>query len=189
MSDGGGDIYFFIIKEEIFMPKTKWEAVVFTAVTAWIMVYVMTLYNTVLASGNFVNETFYLALKSMWLEFVIIFLCAYFISSRIAKKLAFRVVRPGDRPIAVIVTIQVFTVVSQVALASVLGVWHGYGFTRQFLPNYLTVYCRNFVMALPVQLFLAGPLARALFRRLFRRANGADEKKVEKELRKEGFAE
>ena len=97
-------------------------------------------------------------------------------------------VRPGDRPIAVIVTIQVFTVVSQVALASVLGVWHGYGFTRQFLPNYLTVYCRNFIMALPVQLFLAGPLARALFRRLFRRTNGADEKKVEKELRKEGFA-
>ena len=44
-------------------------------------------------------------------------------------------------------------------------------------------------MALPGQLFLAGPLARALFRCLFRRANGADEKKVEKERRKEGFAE
>ncbi len=151
------------------MPKTKFESVIFTAVTAWIMVYIMTLYNTVLASGTFTNTTFLIALKGMWLEFVIIFLCAYFISSHVAKHFAFRVVKPGDRPIAIIFAIQTFTVASQVALASVLGVWHGYGFTSQFIPNYLTTYCRNFIMALPVQLFLAGPIARALFRRLFRR--------------------
>ncbi len=151
------------------MPKTKFESVIFTAVTAWIMVYIMTLYNTVLASGTFVNTTFLIALKGMWLEFVIIFLCAYFISSHVAKHFAFRVVKPGDRPIAIIFAIQTFTVASQVALASVLGVWHGYGFTSQFIPNYLTTYCRNFIMALPVQLFLAGPIARALFRLLFRR--------------------
>ncbi len=151
------------------MPKTKFESVIFTAVTAWIMVYIMTLYNTVLASGTFTNTTFLIALKGMWLEFVIIFLCAYFISSHVAKHFAFRVVKPGDRPIAIIFAIQTFTVASQVALASILGVWHGYGFTSQFIPNYLTTYCRNFIMALPVQLFLAGPIARALFRRLFRR--------------------
>lgn len=171
------------------MPKTKFESVIFTAVTAWIMVYVMTLYNTVLATGSFVNATFLIALKGMWLEFVIIFLCAYFISGHVAKHFAFRVVKPGDRPIAVIFAIQTFTVVSQVALASILGVWHGYGFTSQFIPNYLTTYCRNFIMALPVQLFLAGPIARALFRLLFRRVNGAEEKKIEKELLKEGIAE
>lgn len=44
-------------------------------------------------------------------------------------------------------------------------------------------------MALPVQLFLAGPIARALFRLLFRRVNGAEEKKIEKELLKAGIAE
>ena len=171
------------------MPKTKFESVIFTAVTAWLMVYIMTLYNTVLASGAFVNATFLIALKGMWLEFVIIFLCAYFISSHVAKHFAFRVVKPGDRPIFVILAIQIFTVISQVALASILGVWHGYGFTGQFIPNYLTVYCRNFIMALPMQLFLAGPIARALFRLMFRRVNGTEEKKIEKELLKEGFAE
>ena len=176
-------------QEEPHMPKTKFESVIFTAVTAWIMVYVMTLYNTVLATGTFVNATFLIALKGMWLEFVIIFLCAYFISSHVAKHFAFRVVKPGDRPIAVIFAIQTFTVFSQVALASILGVWHGYGFTSQFIPNYLATYCRNFIMALPVQLFLAGPIARALFRLLFRRVNGTEEKKIEKELLKEGIAE
>ena len=157
------------------MPETKFQSVVFTAITAWIMVYIMTLYNTVLATGTFVNGTFLIALKGMWIEFIVIFLCAFFISSHVAKHFAFRVVKPGDRPIAIIFAIQTFTVVSQVALASILGVWHGYGFTSQFIPNYLTTYCRNFIMALPVQLFLAGPLARALFRLLFCRGKSAKE--------------
>lgn len=151
------------------MPKTKTESIFFTAVTAWLMVYCMTLYNLVLAMGSFTNASFGMALQEMWLEYVIIALCAYFISSPIAKKLAFRVVQPGDRPIAIILTIQVFTVICQVALASVLAVWHDRGFTAQFVPDYLTAYCRNFIMALPLQLMLAGPLSRAVFRLLFRR--------------------
>lgn len=117
------------------MPKTKLESIVFTAITAWMMVYLMTLYNIVLASGTFVNATFLTALKTMWVEFVLIFLCAYFLSSRVAKHFAFQVVKPTDRPIAIIFAIQTFTVVSQVALASILGVYHGYGFTAQFVPG------------------------------------------------------
>lgn len=151
------------------MPKTKSESIFFTAVTAWIMVYIMTLYNTVLAMGSFTNQSFLIALKGMWIEFVIIFLCAYFISAHVAKYFAFRVVQPGDRPIFIIFAIQIFTVVSQVALASILGVYHGYGFTSQFVPNYLATYCKNFIMALPVQLFIAGPIARWIFRSIFRR--------------------
>ena len=150
------------------MPKTRFENVVFTAVTAWIMVYIMTLYNTVLAMNSFTNESFLIALKGMWIEYVIIFLCAYFISSHVAKYFAFRVVNAGDRPIFIIFAIQIFTVVSQVALASILGVYHGYGFTSRFIPDYLTTYCKNFVMALPVQLFIAEPVARLVFRKVFR---------------------
>ena len=150
------------------MPKTKFQSVVFTAITAWIMVYIMTLYNIVSTSGFFTNFTFWAALKGMWIEFIIIFLCAFFISSPVAKKFAFRVMKSGDRPIFIIFAIQIFTVLCQVALASVLGVYHGYGFTAQFVPNYLTTYCRNFMMALPVQLFVAGPIARGLFRVIFK---------------------
>lgn len=158
------------------MPKTKFQSFVFTAITAWIMVYIMTLYNTVLASGSFTNATFLVALKGMWIEYIIIFLCAFFISSHVAKYFAFRIVKPGDRQIVIIFAIQVFTVVSQVALASILGVYHGYGFTNQFIPNYLVTYCKNFIMALPVQLFIAGPIARALFRLIFSRRNGTEKR-------------
>ena len=38
--------------------------------------------------------------------------------------------------------IQVFTVISQVSLASILGVYHSYGFDTQFIPHYLITYCR-----------------------------------------------
>lgn len=155
------------------MPKTKPESVFFTALTAWLMVYGMTLYNLVLAMGSFTNSSFLLALKEMWLEYVIIFLYAYFISGPAAKKLAFRVVQPGDRPIAIILSIQVFTVLCQVALASILAVWYGNGFTAQFVPDYLTAYCRNLLMAMPLQLLAVGPAARAVFRAVFLRETQA----------------
>lgn len=151
------------------MPKTKLESIFFTAITAWMMVYVMTLYNTVLATGSFTNSTFLIALKGMWIEYIIIFLLAYFVSGHIAKYFAFRIVQPGDRPISIIFAIQTFTVVSQVAFASIIGVFHGYGFTGNFIPDYLMTYCRNFILALPLQLFLAGPLARFIFRHIFLR--------------------
>ena len=155
------------------MPETTGESIFFTAVTAWIMVYIMTLYNTVLAAGEFTNYTFLIAFKGMWIEYIIIFLLAYFVSGHLAKYLAFRVVQPGDRSIAVIFAIQIFTVVAQVFFASFIGVFHAYGFTGNAVPNYLMTYCRNFVMALPVQLFIAGPLARLVFRVLFRRQTAA----------------
>lgn len=149
------------------MSRTRGESIFFTAITAWMMVYVMTLYNTVLATGSFTNATFLIALKGMWIEYIIIALLAYFVSSHLAKMCAFRVVQPGDRPICIIFSIQIFTVIWQVAFASILGVYHGYGFTRNFIPDYLITYCRNFIMAFPLQLIIVGPLARLIFRTLF----------------------
>lgn len=61
------------MKKELKMPKTKFEAIVFTVITAWMIVYVMTLYNTVLATSSFTNSNFLIVLKSMWIEFVIVF--------------------------------------------------------------------------------------------------------------------
>ena len=149
------------------MPRTKGESIFFTAITAWMMVYVMTLYNTVLATGRFTNTTFLIALKGMWVEYVIIGLLAYFVSGRLAKMCAFRVVQPGDRPIFIIFAIQTFTVIWQVAFASIIGVYHGHGFTSNFIPHYLITYGKNFVMALPLLLIIVGPLARLIFRTVF----------------------
>lgn len=117
------------------MPRTRGESIFFTAITAWMMVYVMTLYNTVLAMGSFI-----------------------------------------------IFTIQTFTVIWQVAFASILGVYHGYGFTGNFIPDYLMTYCRNFVMAFPLQLIIVGPLARLIFRKIYmKRTKGKCTNEIQKE--------
>lgn len=149
------------------MPRTRGESIFFTAITAWMMVYVMTVYNTVLATGSFTNTTFLIALKGMWIEYIIIGLLAYFVSGHLSKMCAFRVVQPSDRPIFIIFAIQTFTVIWQVAFASVIGVYHGHGFTANFTPDYLMTYCKNFIMAFPLQLIFVGPLARLIFRTLF----------------------
>lgn len=151
------------------MPKTRFQTVVFTLVTAWLMVYGMTLYNTVLGTGEFTNSTFLHALTGMWVEFVIIFLCACFIAGNVAKYLAFRVVQPGERPIFIIFAIQIFTVIAQVFFARIMATIKIHGFTNLFLPQFMTAYCKNFIMALPLQLIIAGPLARLLFRSIFLR--------------------
>lgn len=149
------------------MPKTRVESIFFTAITAWMMVYAMTLYHTVLATEEFHNATFLMALKGMWIEYIIIALLAYFVSGHLAKACAFRVVQPGDRPVFIILAIQIFTVIWQVAFASILGVYHSYGFTVNFIPDYLITYCKNFIMALPLQLIIVGPFARLIFRTIF----------------------
>lgn len=149
------------------MPKTKFQSFIFTFITAWMMVYCMTLYNTVLGTGEFTNLTFLHALQAMWIEFVIIFICAYFISGNAAKYFAFRIVRPTDRPIFIIFAIQIFTVVIQVFFASIMATVKIHGFSALFIPQLLTAYCRNFIMALPLQLVIVGPLARLIFRCIF----------------------
>lgn len=146
------------------MPKTKLERIFFTAGTAFFMVYGMTIYNTVLANGTFTNRTFLDALTHMWVEYGIIFLLAFFVAGAIAPKLAFWVVQPGDRPICIVFAIQTFTVILMVAFASVIGLFHAHGFSANVIPNYIVTYCKNFIMALPLQLILVGPLARFLFR-------------------------
>mgnify|MGYP004640084825 CR=1 FL=1 len=151
------------------MPKTRTQSLFFTAITAFIMVYGMTLYNTVLATESFTNMSFLTTLQNMWIEYIIIFLLAYFVSSRFAKKFAFKIVKPDDRPIFIIFAIQIFTVIAQVAFASIIGVFHSYGFTYiDFIPNYLITYCKNFIMALPLQLIIAGPIARFVFRHILK---------------------
>ena len=54
-------------------------------------------------------------------------------------------------------------------LASILGTWHSFGFTKNFISDYIVTYCRNFIMALPLQIILVGPFARLVFRKIFRR--------------------
>ena len=89
------------------MPKTRFQSIIFTALMVFCIVYCMTVYNIALKFGGLNNLVFLLALKEMWLEYVVVFCLIYFVITNTAKKLAFRVIDPAkSQPIFLVLAIQ-----------------------------------------------------------------------------------
>ena len=80
------------------MPRNKFEDVIFTAIMATIMVYGMVVYNVALNTGGVTGATFVMALHELPIMVPIAFILEFFIVGKLAKMLAFTVVRPTDRP-------------------------------------------------------------------------------------------
>lgn len=80
------------------MPKNKFQDVVLTAIMATIMVYGMVVYNVALATGGLTAESFLLALYELPIMVPIAFVLEFFAVGKIARRLAFTVMRPTDRP-------------------------------------------------------------------------------------------
>jgi len=80
------------------MPKNKFQDVIFTIIMATIMVYGMVVYNVALNTGGVSGETFLAALHELPIMVPIAFVLEFFVIGKIAKILAFTVMRPNDRP-------------------------------------------------------------------------------------------
>ena len=80
------------------MPKNKFQDVIFTAIMATIMVYGMIVYNVALNMGGVRGETFIAALHEMPIMVPIAFILEFFVVGKLARMLAFTVMRPDDRP-------------------------------------------------------------------------------------------
>lgn len=150
------------------MPKTTFQRFVFTAIMVFCMVYTMTVYNLAWNAGALHYCTFWLGLQEMWVEYIVVFLLIFFAVSKAAPKLAFRLVTPqSDRPIAVILAIQTFTVLLTVPVVTLFStLFHG-GFSPDWFPQWIMLWLRCLPMAFGVQIFAADPLVRWIFRLLF----------------------
>lgn len=149
------------------MPKTTFQNIVFTVIMATVMVYGMIVYNVALATGGVRNETFLMALHEMPIMVPIAVLLEFFVVEKLAAMLAFRVVRPTDRPQVITLAISTMIVCIMcpiMSLAATLlfkedpsfGTWvHAFG-------------C-NLPMALLWQLLYCGPFCRLIFRTIFRK--------------------
>lgn len=153
------------------MPKTKFQDFIFTLITAILMAYSMIVYNVALNSETvLVNQTFLIALKEFPFEGLIVFILAYFVASPIAKKLAFKIVNPKtDNKIFIILSIQTFTVLFMVGLMSIYALFTQNLINSNIICNYILLYCKNFIMAYPLQVFFIGPLARKIFKLFFKK--------------------
>ena len=75
----------------------------------------------------------------------------------------------------VIVSIQTFTVLIMVGLMSIYALFAQYLINSNIVCNYLILYCKNFIMAYPLQIFFVGPLVRNIFRIVFKKQLKQDE--------------
>lgn len=115
------------------------------------------------------------SIKAGWLGFPIAYIfamcCDWFFVSKIAKGFAFKyLVKPDSSVLRKVISVSCCMVVPMVIIMSLYGaveVSVEMGNFSNLLIIWLTNIPKNFVMALPYQLIIAGPLTRFVFRSAF----------------------
>lgn len=132
------------------------------------MVLGMTIYNMILNEGLH-NQFFNNLLKEFWLGFFVSLLLDIFIVGRVAKPIAFKIVKQTKttKPIKVILAISSCMVVGMVLLMSMYGAIIAVGFSSTTLKIYPLCIARNFIVALPLNLLIVSPLVIILFNKIF----------------------
>ena len=154
------------------MPKNKRESLIYTVLMCFTMVLWMSIYNIVLHKGELSFEV----LQDAWMGFPIAYVfavaCDWFLVSGLAKGFAFRyLVRPGvSSPLKTALAVSICMVVPMVIIMSFYGAAEACVRAGQWsgvLLSWPANIPKNFVMALPFQLLIAGPLVRCPFRKAF----------------------
>lgn len=150
------------------MGQTKSQKFIFTLMMCFGMVLGMTIYNMILNEG-FSDQFFNHLLKDFWLGFIVALILDVFIVGKLAKPIAFKIVKPTPetKQIKVILAISSCMVVGMVLCMSMYGAIVAVGFNAQALKIYPLCIIRNFVMALPLNLLIVSPLVRFSFGKIF----------------------
>lgn len=151
------------------MPKTKFQDVVFTIIMVIVMVYGMVVYNIAMDMGGMTNQIFLMAFGELPVMGVIGFVLEMLIAGPLSKKLAFCMVTPGkDKMIEVILAISAMTVCLMCPMMSFAATVLFKGVDSQLIAKWVQLTVTNFPMALGWQIFIAGPLVRLIFGKIFR---------------------
>lgn len=148
------------------MPKNKFQDVVFTIIMATIMVYGMVVYNVALNMGGVTGETFLAALSELPIMVPIAFVLEFFVVGKIARKLAFTVMRPDDRPQFITYAISICICCIMCPTMSLIATFL-FKDVKTF-GTWIETWAMNFPMAILYQMFYCGPLVRLIFRSIFK---------------------
>ncbi len=148
------------------MPKTKFEDVIFTIIMATIMVYGMVVYNVALNTNTIAGFTFLAALSELPIMVPIAFVLEFFIVGKLARKLAFTVMSPSDKPQFITYAISICICCIMCPIMSLIATFL---FKTPSFTTWVQTFALNFPMAICYQMFYCGPLVRLIFRLIFRR--------------------
>ena len=159
-----------------FMPKNKFQDVVFTAIMATVMVYGMVVYNVALNMGKGTEATFLAAVHELPVMVPVAFILEFFVVGRIARGLAFTVMKPDDRPQFITYAISICICCIMCPIMSLVATIL-FKETKTF-GTWIQTWAMNFPMAICYQMFYCGPFVRLIFRTIFR--NETEEEKKTK---------
>ncbi len=148
------------------MPKNKFQDVIFTIIMATVMVYGMVVYNVALNTGGVSEKTFLIAIHELPIMVPIAFILEFFIVGKIARILAFTVMKPDDRPAFITYAISICICCIMCPIMSLVA-------TILFKNNksfgtWMQTWGMNFPMAICYQMFYCGPFVRLIFRSIFK---------------------
>ena len=149
------------------MPKNKFQDVIFTIIMATIMVYGMVVYNVALNTGTVNGTTFLAATHELPIMVPIAFVLEFFVVGKIAKMLAFTVMRPTDRPQFITYAISICICCIMCPIMSFIATLLFKNAGKEFVAVWLQTTFLNFPVAFFWQLMYCGPFIRFLFRKLF----------------------
>ncbi|WP_026561554.1 DUF2798 domain-containing protein [Bacillus sp. J37] len=148
------------------MPTTKKESIQFGFMMCFGMVFFMTIYNFYL-NGMIGELTLIEGISDFLIGFVIAFILDLFIVGPNAKKVALKITAKTNNKVYTILSISICMVIGMAFFMSIYGLVTTYihnGFnTGSIVSDYLSVFGKNFMMALPLQILIMGPLVRFLF--------------------------
>ncbi len=153
------------------MPHNKRESLIYTIMMCFVMVLWMSVYNISLHRGQLTIQ----ALEEGWIGFplayVVALCCDWFLVSKLAKGFAFRfLIKEEHHPLRKAICISTCMVVPMVILMSFYGALEVIirsGQWNLLFGTWISNIPVNFVMALPFQLLIAGPVIRKVFRLAF----------------------
>ena len=149
------------------MPKTKFQNVIFTLMMAFLMVYAMICYNISLNIGGMTTQVFLMAFQEMKIMWPAAFILEFFIVDNLAHILAFRMVKPDDRPIVITIAISIMIICSMCPIMSFIATLLFKNAGSQFIAVWLQTTFLNFPVAFFWQLMYCGPFIRFIFRKMF----------------------
>ncbi|RCX18082.1 hypothetical protein DFP94_10735 [Fontibacillus phaseoli] len=148
------------------MPTTKKESFYFGMMMCFFMVTMMTIYNLLL--NGLIGR---IGWSTITVEFLIGFMIALaldlFIVGPAAKKVAFKLPINKSKKLHVILAISTCMVLVMAFFMSFYGLatsilGHGH-LEDPIIKSYILIFLKNFAVAYPLQVLLAGPVVRSLF--------------------------
>ncbi|GLC89677.1 DUF2798 domain-containing protein [Lysinibacillus piscis] len=148
------------------MPTTRKESLYFGLIMCFGMVLFMTLYNFYL-NDTFGQISFLGGIADFVIGFIVAIILDLYLVGPLAKKIAYRLTSNTANVLLKVLTISTCMVIGMAFCMSIYGLIMNYahnGFSStSIIKDFLSVFGRNFIVALLLQIIIMGPIVRFIF--------------------------